>query len=262
MRWLFILFLLLNVIYLGRELNRQFKMDRLNNPPSVISLTGLQKLKLISESDVELQIYQPDSGQFSVSNESTESKSIFALADNQLVTDLPDITSVNLGTGSANMFCYTFGPIEEESLAIGVEDWFNSRRAKTNVKFTDERGKQLFWIYLEPYGHNNDAMSIIKDLDNKGIKDYRLISKVNLQNAISLGLYSSQAAVNNRLMELKEKGYKPIIMPYNDGKRVYWVDVQLSVEPVALDAVFNGYPSRYNYVPVDCSKIAILSTNP
>ena len=105
-------------------------------------------------------------------------------------------------------------------------------------------------------------MDTIRELKNKGVTDYRLISRGNLQNAISLGLFTNQASVNNRLRELEQKGYKPVVVPYYDGKRIYWVDVQFDAETKFLVQVYKGYPSRYKSVPVNCSKIALQMTNP
>ena len=260
MRWAFILFLLLNVTYLGWELDRQTRLNQHDTATSVRSITGAQKLKLISESAAPPQIYQPESAQGSAAGETGKIDSIFVQQDSQLLTQLPDIGTANLDTGASKKYCYTFGPIEEEILATGIGDWFNSRRAKTHIHYTDEKGSQLFWIYLTPEDSGRNTMDIMQDLKKKGIEGYRLIDKGKLLNAISLGLYKGQVAVNERIAKLKEQGYKPVVVPYAEGKRVYWVDVQMSVDPGALAAIFKGYPSRYNYVPVDCNRIDMLAT--
>lgn len=261
MRSIFILCLLLNVVYFGWELDRQTRLDRHDATPSVRSITGAQELKLISESATPPQVYQPETVQNSTSGGAGKIDSIFVKPDNQLLTQLPDIGTANLDTGASKKYCYTFGPIEEKLLATGIGDWFNSRRAKTHIHYTDEKGSQLFWIYLTPESSGRDTMDIMQDLKKKGIEGYRLISKGKLLDAISLGLYKGQEAVNERIAKLKEQGYKPVVVPYADGKRVYWVDVQMSVDPGALAAIFKGYPSRYNYVPVDCSRISMLATD-
>ena len=258
MRWVFIVFLLLNVVYFGWELDRQIKLDRRNAATDVHPAAGAYTLKLITEGDAQPKIFQKTSATVGASGDS-----IFVLPeDNQLVAELPEITTVTLDTVSGNFYCYTFGPIEEEILAIGIGDWFNSRRALTNIHFSDEKGKQLFWIYLAPQESGLDARDIIRDLKDNGVEDYRLISKGEMQNTISLGLYSGHDALNERIGELKQQGYQPIVVPYDDGKRVYWVDVRLNMNPDTLALVFKGYPSRYRYVPVDCSKIGMLVTAP
>ena len=260
MRWVFILFLLLNVVYFGWELDRQTRINRHIPAPSAVSTAGAEKLQLVSESDAPPQIYQPKTERNAETDGPGKIDSIFVNPGNQLVTELPDIGTANLDTGASKKYCYTFGPIEEEVLATGIGDWFNSRRAKTYIHYTDEKGSQLFWIYLTPDKPDRNAMDIIRDLKDKGIEGYPLISEGELQNSISLGLYKGQTAVNEKIAKLKEQGYKPVVVPYAEGKRVYWVDVQLSMDPGALAAIFKGYPSRYNYVPVDCNRTSLLAT--
>lgn len=255
MRWIFIIVLVLNLLYLGWELDRQAGMVRQTTPPVMVNQDGLQRLVLVSESDIEPSVYPVGDPVIPDTDISAQAETLFAIPGNEIVSDLPDFNTVNFGAGSTGSYCYTFGPIEEQPLAVGVEDWFKSRRAGTNVRFTDESGSQLFWLYLAPDEVNSNAVEIIRDLQQKGIDDYRLVNKGNLRNAISLGLYSGQAAVNERLGDLEDKGYKPVIVPYLEGKRVFWVDVRLDVDPGALESVFKGYPARYNYVPIDCARL-------
>lgn len=92
------------------------------------------------------------------------------------------------------------------------------------------------------------------------MRDYRLISKGDLGNAVSLGLFSSQEAVNARLLELREKGFQPVVVPYSNVQRFYWLDVRVPAVPGILEEVFDGYPSRYSSVPVQCSEIAMTGS--
>ncbi|MEE9551673.1 MAG: SPOR domain-containing protein, partial [Gammaproteobacteria bacterium] len=117
---------------------------------------------------------------------------------------------------------------------------------------------QLFWIYLAPLKSRESAVAAIEDLKKKGIRDFRLINTGDLRNAISLGLFSTQAAVNRRLNELKNKGYQAIIIPYRDAKVIYWIDVKLVNQQNVLNDMLTDVPSRFNSVPVNCSEIALL----
>jgi hypothetical protein len=256
MRWVFIMFLLLNLVYLGWELDRQFKIERRNaGTAGHLPATAMQ-LKLVAESAEPPKMRPPDT---SVRGDT----GIFVMdGDNGLVTELPGMVTVSPDTEAGNNYCYTFGPIEEEILAVGISDWFKSRRALTDIHSSVEEGKQLFWIYLAPQESDQDTSSIMADLRGKGIDDYRLISKGEMRNAISLGLYHGHVELNERVGELKQQGYQPIVVPYDNGKRVYWVDVRLNVNPDALAMVFKGYPSRYPYVPVGCDKLVMQNTGP
>ena len=279
MKWIFILLLLANVVYLGWELERQAAIDR-NRPVVVNSVPeSSRELELITEADAGKQILKaPVAPVLNPASETDTAASPTPAQDTAspptganpetapavnpesapgLVAALPDIETTGIDAGPGKDYCFTFGPLAEEIMAVGLSDWFKSRRAATAMRHEDEKGRQLLWIYLAPQDNRTEAMDTIRNLKDQGISDYRLIDRGNLENAISLGLFSSQASVNERLRELERKGYKPIVVPYYDNKRIYWVDVKLRQTGIPLEQVFAGFPSRYNYVPVDCGKIAL-----
>jgi hypothetical protein len=266
MKWLFILLLLTNAIYFGWELDRQTKME-VSSRSSLPQLPKqAEKLKFLTELDALPALRQV------VVDEQVDHIPYLNPADpesaeeqeddrteTELVAQLPDIgisaRQNSLGQGA----CFSFGPIADETQANGLRDWFASFGGLAQLRHRDEQGRQLFWVYLAPQDSRQEAMDTIRSFQEKGIRDFRLIVKGNMQNAISMGLFSSQAAVNSRLKELQKNGYKPVVVPYSDGKRAYWVDAKLSVDEAILDKVFNDYPSRFNSVPVKCTEIAIES---
>ena len=266
MKWFFILLLLINAIYFGWELDRQTKMDITHKSSLPIIPEQAEHLKFLFELDAFPPLREEE-----VVNQ-TEASSIAeeSIPDDQqnfddsqtdlateLVDELPDIGMTaqqhSMGLGA----CFSFGPIADESQANGLRDWFASNGGIAQMRHKDEQGRQLFWVYLSPQDSRQDAMKTIKSFQTKGIRDFRLIVKGKMVNAISMGLFSSQAAVNNRLRELQKKGYKPVVVPYSDGKRAFWVDTKLSEDEAILAKVFNDYPSRFNSIPVRCTEIAI-----
>ena len=81
---------------------------------------------------------------------------------------------------------------------------------------------------------------MLQDLRERGIRDYRLISRGSLENAVSLGLYSSQSAVNKRLSELKQQGYKPIVVPYTNAGQIYWLDIRVASGSDIIEKMYAG----------------------
>jgi hypothetical protein len=170
---------------------------------------------------------------------------------------LPEITEAPAVVEGAAYSCFTYGPLPEERQAVWLGDWFRARRAEIRSRTSEDPGRRLFWVYLAPAETLQSAMQVVENLKQRGIRDYRLISKGDLGNAVSLGLFSSQEAVNARLQELKEKGFQPVVVPYSNVQRFYWIDVRVPAVPEILDQLFDGYPSRYSSVPVQCSEIAM-----
>ena len=102
-------------------------------------------------------------------------------------------------------------------------------------------------------------LAAIADSKGKGVQDYKFINKGNLQNAISLGLFSTQSAVNRRLKELKNIGYQPIMVPYHKPDLIIWVDAKVDTKDITegniLTEFINGYPSQFNSIPVKCEDL-------
>ncbi len=163
------------------------------------------------------------------------------------------------------MLCVSFGPFADKEQADELSSWLQEKDIQTKQRGEDGKQDQYFWIYLSASESEDEAMVAIEDLKGKGVKDYKLINEGNLQNAISLGLFSTQLAVNNRLNELKNIGYRPIIVPYHKHQSIIWVDARIDTKGAdqenILSEFINGYPSRFNSIPVQCDELfATLET--
>ncbi len=292
MKWIFILLLLLNLVYYGWELDRQAKIVIRNFAPPLVIPADARKLALLrelatlppskhsrNESDenevVEESITTGQEDLLTESDQSAEDDQGDKLTDleqpaadvmieeefvKDLVTSLPDISIPGIPekTQFARELCFSYGPFPDDHQTKDLMVWFEARQVSVQQRLEKEKEHQLFWIYLAPQVSRDSAIEAIEELKNKGIKDYRLIETGNLQNAISLGLFSTQASVNKRLNELKNMGYQPIIVPYRDAKAIYWVDVKLINQQNLLTDMFSDFPARFNSVPVKCDEIALL----
>lgn len=278
MKWFFILLLIANAVYLGWEMDRDVQLDRANVSSAIKVPAGTQRLELLNELerlpetrsriklDTELSVENFNSEPVLpiALNPNTESM-IDILMTETVVTGQGDIAEIidNEGLGlSTNTspvvtVCYTYGPIPNLKESRLLSDWLNDRGILYNQRQTDEQGRQLFWVYLAPQGSRESAEAAMKDLTQKGVKDMRLIREGDLSNAISLGLFSSQASVNRRLNEIKAKGYQSVVIPYSGGNKIHWFDVSVVKDSDYVSDLFTGFPARFNALPVDCNEIAM-----
>ncbi|MGK0299039.1 MAG: hypothetical protein ACI9XC_002665, partial [Gammaproteobacteria bacterium] len=232
MRWLFIFLLLVNVVYLGWEVDRGTKIEIMKTPVAINIPSNASMLQLISE----LQI--PPVTRVVYINEQVN---VLELSENEeLVAELPDILLNQTDEIISSEMCFRYGPIPDESIIRGLSDWFRSRNVIERIHYNEEQSSQMFWVYLAPQQTKENALAVIQEMENKGIGDFRLINRGDLENAISLGLYSSQEAVNNRLKELNNKGYVPVVVPYSDVSRLYWLDIKMTNSSIAKNELFNG----------------------
>jgi hypothetical protein len=288
MKWLFIIFLLLNVCYFGWELDKQTRIEVSNTVRPFNVPADAQILELLGESarnsettnsalpftsgENANEINERVTDQFT-NIEDSPLQNIASMMDqgnvmiakkfiDELVNSHPEAAiNYDRKTEQEKLLCVSFGPFAGSNQAIELSNWLKGNEIQTRQRTEGDTKDQHFWIYLSPSDSKDDAMAAIEDLKGKGIQDYKLINKGNLQNAISLGLFSSQAAVNRRLNELKNIGYQPIMVPYHKAELIIWVDAKLEVkddsEEHILTEFINGYPSRFNSIPVKCEDLFI-----
>jgi sporulation related protein len=285
MKWFFILLLLANVIYLGWEIDRDAQLNRANVSSAIRVPAGTQQLVLLNELEKlpETRSHIKLDTELSVENFNSEPVLPIELNPNteqmmgMLVTEtsmseldnaleeygaqeeesFSDPYNESLVSVPAKTICYTYGPIPNLEESELLSKWLNEREILYKQRQTDEQGKQLFWIYLAPRESRAMAEAALNDLKQKGVKDLRLVKDGDLLNAISLGLFSSQAAVNRRLNEIKTKGYQSVVVPYSGGKKIHWFDVSVVQNSSYVNDLFTGFPARFNALPVDCNEIAM-----
>ena len=278
MKWLFILLLVVNVVYLGWEMDRDVQLDYANVSDAVKIPAGTQRLSLLSELDElpETRIRNMPETENSLEyfnsvpvlpvalNPNTEKLVESLLSETNTLqqdkmTIVPDFENNTLTTYSAPEVpvCYRYGPIPNLNESNLLSEWLDDRGIFYKQKETDEQGRQLFWVYLTPRESRASAEAAMKDLQLKGVKDIRLINEGDLSNAISLGLFSSQAAINRRLNEIKAKGYQSVVIPYSGGNKIHWFDVRVIKDSYYVNDLFTGLPARFNALPVDCNEIAM-----
>ena len=288
MKWLFIIFLLFNVCYFGWELDRQTRIEVSNSVRPFTVPANVQKLVLLEElenlpgetpvilSSVEdenenrNEIKGEGAGEGGVEfpdEKDSLLQNIVSLMDQgdvmiekkfieELVSSFPEFTKNHTQEPEEErMLCVSFGPFAESHQAGELSNWLKENEIQTKQRTESDGEDQLFWIYLSPSESKDEAIAAIEELRGKGIHDYKLIDKGKLQNAISLGLFSNQAAANRRLNELKNIGYLPFMVPYHKTQSIIWVDAKLDKQENTLSDFFNGYPSRFNSVPVKCEKL-------
>jgi len=282
MKWLFILLLLANAIYLGWEMDRDTRLQHANVSSGLKIPAGTQKFVLLNELDklpekrsqikldneLSMENYDSEPVMPIELNPNTE-QILSSLLTETTIAQLNDEPILNhnsfaeIDTGlqfnhePEKRVCYTYGPIPSQEESSLFSKWLNDRNIRYKERQTDEQGKQLFWIYLAPRESHEKAVAAIKDLRQKGVKDVRLIKEGDLLNAISLGLFSSQAAVNRRLNEIKTKGYQSVVVPYSNGKKIYWFDVAVVQNSDYVNELFSGFPARFKALPVECNTIAM-----
>lgn len=261
MKWFFIFMLLLNIAYLAWELDLEAKQHSSSTqtlpkiPSSARELQLLTEMKDLPEKHAATaavdRVMKP------IANDDFSQ---------QLKLNQMDIMK-NLAVkefGQNKTACFSYGPIADEQKVNELYDWLQSNKLKATKREEFDKSGVMFWIYLAAEDDRQQATATLKDLEEKGITDYRLIQRGNFENSISLGLFSSKKRVDARLKELNAKGYEPLVVPYHKSgvNRIYWVDVVFDQFSGDFDHILAGVPNEYDSVPIACDDIALAPVSP
>lgn len=77
-----------------------------------------------------------------------------------------------------------------------------------------------YWVYFAPRANRTEAEKKVEEIKALGVSEYFIVQdSVTYRDAISLGVFSSESAANERLTSLQAKGVKTAkIGPYPPGK--------------------------------------------
>jgi len=237
-KWLTILLLLVNVGYFGWQMNQRLDQvvpaaavhdkEMTDSVDSLVLLNELEELPPLREEQISTEIEKPNP-------QSTE-----AIVTGESLPFSPDGT------------CFSIGPYTSIKSLLTLSNWLKEKNMPMKVRTEEKRVRERYWVYLEPQDEA-EAKAQLEELKKKGLNDYYMISKGEKKNAISLGLFSSQDAVNRRLVELERKGYNPVVVPQHKISQVFWLDIQLE-DGITLPELPEGIEIRN----LDCLEIALL----
>lgn len=120
--------------------------------------------------------------------------------------------------------CASLGPFPTQA---------DMRRALTTltpvvkrVQFRESRSSQSrgFLVYLPAPPDREQALTVARELNGKGVRDYYVVTAGEQQNTISLGLFKERANADRRRAELAALGFAPAIAERTETLPVYWID--------------------------------------
>ena len=150
--------------------------------------------------------------------------------------------------------CIDVGPFAQVAVRARLRDFIDELTAAIHLRTVSVRKRQLFWVYLEPVPVGEAARSIA-DLERRGVKDFMLIRRGGLKNAISLGLFSSQDSVNRRLAELSEQGYQPVVVPRYETTDRFWLAAQFAAGHEDVPDIPHELLAGAAIEPVNCREL-------
>ncbi|WP_120997499.1 SPOR domain-containing protein [Stutzerimonas urumqiensis] len=142
----------------------------------------------------------------------------------------------------ADSLCLNFGPFERKSDAQTLQQRLLSLGVNARIKeFSDPIGVD-HWVYLEPSASRDGAFRQVRELQARGIDSY-VITVGDLENGVSLGIFSERTSAQGILDRVARLGYSPLIKRLERSRQIYRVQIS-SGERKRVDSEILGDLSR------------------
>ncbi|MFC4160163.1 SPOR domain-containing protein [Chitinimonas lacunae] len=186
MKWLFALLVLANIV--------AYAYIRLAEPPKPVDWHGREikadQMKLVSGA-------QPEAAE----------------APNRIdqAASMPASKPATPANGGA-LACYRWSGIAPNTLSR-AKNRLAALKLGGDTQIQAPDGPVRFWVYIPPRPDRADAVRKAEELKGLGVEDFYVVNdNGKWQNAVSLGIYSSEEAGQRRLDDLKNRGVKSAIM--------------------------------------------------
>jgi len=146
--------------------------------------------------------------------------------------------------------CYRIGRFADASRAAGAARWLAARGVAAETDRGGQREVGGHRVYLPPLASREAARAEMRRMREKGIQDVLVIGEGAQRNGISVGVFSSMAAVERRTRQLAALGWEVSHEPRRAASAVRWLETAptAGLETDALRAAFPGVSVE----PVDC----------
>jgi len=214
MRFFLIGLLLLNIVIFAWQ---QFNDDLLEESFVAVD-KGAEGLVLVREQDdIHVKSQQPVISP-SASTATTSPVSV----QNETKDSKPAVIKTVVKTKSIGPFCYQLGQFAAKKEADVALTGMSALDYKVKLR-VEYPPRAKFLVYLPAYPSINEARKVTRDLKSKGISDFQILAVYGKKNGISLGVFSQYEIAVNRVKEIQNLGYEPILYPVS-GNLSYKID--------------------------------------
>jgi hypothetical protein len=128
-------------------------------------------------------------------------------------------------TASVAPTCFHIGPFPDVDLVARAETRLNELPLTYSRRTEETRSVTGFLVYLPPLPSPKAAERKRQELTRLGFRDHALVQEGDMQNAISLGLFTVEANAESRVRELAAKKIQARIQPFQQTRTRFWLDV-------------------------------------
>ena len=274
MRWLFLIMLSLNLIYIAWQMltpekNLYAEIKPLKDVPPIVLLSELK-----TKNEIAAMAAQKKVASSVTETEKTTVEIIAAVSEakQRLKADKKsaagtagkttdkvkgkDVTDVKTATVKAkpvktvtasisqSSSCYTLGPFRNLINLSSLTQDIKSYVVEADFRGREESEQSLYWVYVNPEKNRKAAISTGKRLKAKKVKDFYLIREGEKIHGISLGHFRNKSGAYGLAKKVQKLGFDVQVEPVFKTYTVYWLDYQLASGVSIPESIFDKQIKR------------------
>ena len=138
----------------------------------------------------------------------------------------PEYDEFIFDENAEQLVCRQLGPFYQRSQAVKVAGGLAPYRIAAKIKKTTTAKIVGYWAILPAPASREEANALVDELRDKGFRDVRRFLTGEMENAISLGLFSSEINALKRTRAFEQQGYIPIVKAKKDETLLYWLEFE------------------------------------
>lgn len=120
--------------------------------------------------------------------------------------------------------CVSIGPFSNRSNVRSVITALTPLTRRIQFREGQLERSRGWWVYLPTFPDRDSALASARQLSERGVKDYYVITAGDQQNTVSLGLFRERNNADTRQRELAALGVQAELGERTEVDPAFWVD--------------------------------------
>jgi len=125
--------------------------------------------------------------------------------------------------------CYTIGPLPTLLAQQRAEDRLRAFASAQRSRQTTADSDRGWWVYL-PASSRAEATSLSRELAQRGVEDYYVVTSGAMENSVSVGLYEDVNNARARQSRVRSLGFDAQMEVRRETIPQFWVDYRIAPE--------------------------------
>lgn len=159
-----------------------------------------------------------------------------------VVSPAPLVADGELPAPGTASRCFSIGPfvaIDDVRRTSALLESALQRQQVREVRSSEVRG---YRVYLPAFASRQQAMDAARGLQEKGLRDYYVVTAGEQENTVSLGLFRDLGNAEARREMVRGFGFEPRLEPRQQELTRWWLDIAVAANDEAWRPQATRYP--------------------